>query len=383
MTGDTRNGSQYGIVPRSMQMLFDTAETKASTIDFALSISFVEVYMDKVFDLLQFAPLTGAGSPTNPTTTASSSSTKSTSRSHVSSSQHSSLSTARKIKSPPTFNTSSSVEKGVLSISERNVYTFAEFMACYRAGITNDTTTSSTSSYCYYILLLSSSIPNVYNHTLVPSHLVYTLCSYSSSTPTTTTAITNVVIHNLHIDDISGIANRVTSTTRMNSSSSRSHSIFTVYVSQTLKKGSTNESQRVSSNSSSSSSSSNKHENHPSIFSSEASWFRVTSAKLVLVDLAGSELVGKSSLAGQQLEEAKTINKSLSALGQVISALTVTSPHGQHQQQQQPLSVSKGLMGATIPAPRAHVPYRNSKLTYLLRDCIGGTSRMVPSSSNP
>ena len=230
----------------------------------------------------------------------------------------------------------------------------------------------------------------MHNHTLVPSHLVYTLFLYSSPTTTTTTnpttttntttpTNTNVAIHNLHIYDLSGIANRVTSTTRMNSSSSRSHSIFTVYVSQTLKKGNTNESQRVSSNSSSSSS--NKHENHPSIFSSEASWFRVTSAKLVLVDLAGSELVGKSSLAGQQLEEAKTINKSLSALGQVISALTVSSPHG--QQQQQPLSVSKGLMGATIPAPRAHVPYRNSKLTYLLRDCIGGTSRMVPSSSNP
>ena len=167
----------------------------------------------------------------------------------------------------------------------------------------------------------------------------------------------------------------------MNSSSSRSHSIFTVYVSQTLKKGSTEDTHphpRSNSNSSSSSSnsSSNRYDGTPSIFSSDASWFRVTSAKLVLVDLAGSELVGKSSLAGQQLEEAKTINKSLSALGQVISALTVTSHQGQ-QQHQHSSSSHKGLMGATIPTPRAHVPYRNSKLTYLLRDCIGGTSRMV------
>ena len=136
MTGDTRNGSQYGIVPRSMQMLFDTAEAKASTIDFALSISFVEIYMDKVFDLLQFAPLTGTGSPTYPTT---STSTKSTNRNHASSQQSaissSSSSTARKAKSPTTQ------EKGVLSISERNVYTFAEFMTCYRAGGTTDRTT--------------------------------------------------------------------------------------------------------------------------------------------------------------------------------------------------------------------------------------------------
>ena len=47
-----------------------------------------------------------------------------------------------------------------------------------------------------------------------------------------------------------------------------------------------------------------------------------TSGKLVLVDLAGSEMVRKTNASGQQLEEAKTINKSLSALGQVINALT-------------------------------------------------------------
>ena len=140
MTGDTRNGSHYGIVPRSMRMLFDTAEAKASTIDFALTISFVEIYMDKVFDLLQFAPLVGAGSPVNLTTTTSSSaSNKLTNRNNSMSQQaaisSSSSSAARKVKSPTTaHNSSSLMEKGVLSISERNVYTFAEFMTCYRAG---------------------------------------------------------------------------------------------------------------------------------------------------------------------------------------------------------------------------------------------------------
>ena len=61
------------------------------------------------------------------------------------------------------------------------------------------------------------------------------------------------------------------------------------------------------------------------------------SGKLVLVDLAGSETVRKTQASGQQLEEAKTINKSLSALGQVINALTDDKA--------------------------THVPYRDSKLT--------------------
>lgn len=61
------------------------------------------------------------------------------------------------------------------------------------------------------------------------------------------------------------------------------------------------------------------------------------SGKLVLVDLAGSETVRKTQASGQQLEEAKTINKSLSALGQVINALT--------------------------DEKSSHVPYRDSKLT--------------------
>ena len=61
------------------------------------------------------------------------------------------------------------------------------------------------------------------------------------------------------------------------------------------------------------------------------------SGKLVLVDLAGSETVRKTQSSGQQLEEAKMINKSLSALGQVIYALT--------------------------DAKATHIPYRDSKLT--------------------
>lgn len=124
-----------------------------------------------------------------------------------------------------------------------------------------------------------------------------------------------------------GASNRATAATGMNEGSSRSHSVFTLTVSQ---RDTTNDS--------------------------------LKSGKLVLVDLAGSEMVRKTNASGQQLEEAKTINKSLSALGQVINALTDKT--------------------------QTHVPYRDSKLTRVLQDSLGGNSKTVlivnisPSSYN-
>ncbi|KAI3875660.1 hypothetical protein MKW92_046488 [Papaver armeniacum] len=79
---------------------------------------------------------------------------------------------------------------------------------------------------------------------------------------------------------------------------------------------------------------------------------RLKSGKLILVDLAGSEKVEKSGAEGKVLDEAKTINKSLSALGNVINALTNGSP------------------GKTN-----HIPYRDSKLTRFLQDSLGGNCR--------
>eukprot|EP00835_Amoeboradix_gromovi_P002759 NODE_163_length_16507_cov_1.031814.p1 type:complete len:839 gc:universal NODE_163_length_16507_cov_1.031814:902-3418(+) len=110
-----------------------------------------------------------------------------------------------------------------------------------------------------------------------------------------------------------GNENRATSATKMNAESSRSHSIFVITVTCKTSDGS------------------------------------LKSGNLYLVDLAGSEKVGKTGASGQTLEEAKKINKSLSALGMVINALT--------------------------DGKSTHVPYRDSKLTRILQESLGGNSR--------
>ena len=90
-----------------------------------------------------------------------------------------------------------------------------------------------------------------------------------------------------------GKANRAVATTNMNAQSSRSHSIFLIQVAQENKLTETK-----------------------------------LTGKLYLVDLAGSEKIGKTGAEGETLEEAKNINKSLSALGNVIAALADGTKEG-------------------------------------------------------
>ncbi|KAG7391568.1 hypothetical protein PHYBOEH_006652 [Phytophthora boehmeriae] len=124
-----------------------------------------------------------------------------------------------------------------------------------------------------------------------------------------------------------GAANRAVAATGMNEGSSRSHSVFMV-----------------------------------TLFQRNLENQATKAGKLYLVDLAGSEMVRKTGATGRQLEEAKTINKSLSALGMVINALTDSHV--------------------------SHVPYRDSKLTRVLQESLGGNSRTAliinvsPSSFN-
>ncbi|GBG28808.1 Kinesin, putative [Hondaea fermentalgiana] len=112
-----------------------------------------------------------------------------------------------------------------------------------------------------------------------------------------------------------GVARRATDSTRMNDLSSRSHLIISITV-----KGES----KVSG--------------------------EVTSGKMTLVDLAGSERAEKSGAVGQTFKEATSINKALSALGEVINALSTNAKH---------------------------IPYRNNPLTQLMSDSIGGNAKTL------
>ncbi|KNC49859.1 uncharacterized protein AMSG_06148 [Thecamonas trahens ATCC 50062] len=109
--------------------------------------------------------------------------------------------------------------------------------------------------------------------------------------------------------------NRSVGATNMNARSSRSHSVFTLKISGAHAEN-------------------------------ETAW----SGKLNLVDLAGSERLAKSQSSGERLKETQAINKSLSALSNCIAA---------------------------IGKKASHIPYRNSKLTYLLKPALGGDSKVL------
>jgi len=148
-----------------------------------------------------------------------------------------------------------------------------------------------------------------------------------------------------------GGAMRATGSTKMNEISSRSHAVFiiiaeqseTVYVQEDGRECSMEDfSKMMHAAGISRAEAIARLENHV------RQSFKV--GKLNLVDLAGSERVRLSGATGQRLEESKKINQSLSALGNVISALTDT----------------RG---------RKHIPYRDSKLTRILEDSLGGNCK--------
>ncbi|MED6131329.1 hypothetical protein PIB30_008662 [Stylosanthes scabra] len=130
-----------------------------------------------------------------------------------------------------------------------------------------------------------------------------------------------------------GEAHRFAANTKLNTESSRSHAILMVHVRRSMKGRDAGHS--------------SENGNHPHMIKSLKPSV-VRKGKLVVVDLAGSERIDKSGSEGHTLEEAKSINLSLSALGKCINALAENS---------------------------AHVPFRDSKLTRLLRDSFGGTAR--------
>ncbi|KAF2238996.1 kinesin-domain-containing protein [Viridothelium virens] len=130
-----------------------------------------------------------------------------------------------------------------------------------------------------------------------------------------------------------GDINRTTASTKMNDTSSRSHAVFTIMLKQIQHDMSTDETiERC--------------------------------ARMRLVDLAGSERAKSTEATGQRLREGGNINQSLSTLGRVIGALA--DPKRQRRG-----SSSSGKASRT----RDVVPYRDSVLTWLLKDSLGGNSK--------
>ncbi|MGH0176178.1 UNVERIFIED_CONTAM: hypothetical protein FKN15_000846 [Acipenser sinensis] len=138
-----------------------------------------------------------------------------------------------------------------------------------------------------------------------------------------------------------GALSRTTASTQMNAQSSRSHAIFTIQLCQ----------MRVCKRPELADGEMNGVSNGP--LTQPVSEYETLSAKFHFVDLAGSERLKRTGATGERAKEGISINCGLLALGNVISALGDQSKKS------------------------CHVPYRDSKLTRLLQDSLGGNSRTV------
>ncbi|XP_073939227.1 kinesin-like protein KIF21A isoform X7 [Castor canadensis] len=136
-----------------------------------------------------------------------------------------------------------------------------------------------------------------------------------------------------------GALSRTTASTQMNVQSSRSHAIFTIHVCQT----------RVCPQVDAENATDNKMVSE----ASQMNEFETLTAKFHFVDLAGSERLKRTGATGERAKEGISINCGLLALGNVISALGDKSKKA------------------------THVPYRDSKLTRLLQDSLGGNSQTI------
>ena len=141
---------------------------------------------------------------------------------------------------------------------------------------------------------------------------------------------------------------RAVGSTQCNDSSSRSHAILTLHVESRITPNSNN--------------------THPG----ESTIPDLRLGKMHLVDLAGSERITLSGAEGDTLVETQNINLSLTALGDVLSAL---SKNAQIISQQQLIKSGKATIKTVSPI--VPVPYRNSKLTHLLKDSLGGNSKTI------
>jgi hypothetical protein len=126
---------------------------------------------------------------------------------------------------------------------------------------------------------------------------------------------------------------RISGETRQNTASSRSHAVLQLHLEQSTPAD---------------------HVENDACLNENEKVIKTKFSTLTIVDLAGSERVAKSRSKGQRLQEARKINKSISALGNCISALAEAHGTGNNKR---------------------HIPFRNSQLTRLLTDSLGGNTR--------
>jgi hypothetical protein len=267
-----------GIIPRSIEYIFSTLATQEANIDYRLSCSFLEIYNDAIRDLgkvyLVACGLIGghAGNTTE--------------------------------KTSDLFN----------SINKKRTDSY--FAPAFKRQVSNINSSS-----------LSPQVDEILNRPGIRAvqeeyqSMHYDIREDSEG---------NVFVKDLSNINVStiqeimtviqlGLKIRATHETKMNNTSSRSHTVFSITITQ-----------------------------------ADRSTGTTISGRLNLVDLAGSERLKKSESQGARLKEALHINTSLTALGKVIMALESTA------------------MGTTDKV--VHIPYRDSKLTRILQNSLGGNS---------
>ncbi|CAM9480722.1 unnamed protein product, partial [Phaeothamnion confervicola] len=158
-----------------------------------------------------------------------------------------------------------------------------------------------------------------------------------------------------------GVLNRTTARTMMNDTSSRSHAIYTVTLIQTLRVTAAAGGDDGGDGSRPAAAADRDDGGGEGQGTAE----EITTSRLTFVDLAGSERLARTMAEGKQMKEGIQINQGLLALGTVINALC--------EQEEKGGGGGKGGNGGR----RNHVPYRQSKLTRLLQDALGGNSQTL------
>jgi hypothetical protein len=306
-----------GIVPRVVADIFKKVEAKADTHDFEVKVVFLEIHNQSINDLLN--PLAGNNSNKS---AANSPNDQDEKRSH-------SHSDRNRSEGGPAIRELSNGEITVTGAVERVVASEEETLACLEQG-------TQCRCVCIYIYIYICVCVCVYVRVCV--FVIASVMSFSHS-----------LTHTL----------RVTGSTKMNLTSSRSHAIFTVYLTQTKKLATASAALEQQQQQQQGQGMEAETEEAAAPGSDDT-----LISKFHFVDLAGSERLKRTGAEGERMREGININKGLLALGNVISKLGDPSLRG------------------------TFVNYRDSKITRLLQDSLGGNSKTLmiacvsPASSN-